>query len=512
MCKSGKFVWTVGCIALFIFAVTQLTWANGGPFVIKYPNGDPAAKGILARLDPDLKPGREIRLKVIKEDLKITFAKDRLPIKTKNTSPPLVNVAAIYTIENPTEEEIEVDFGFPILRGIYIQPFSMMPVPDVHVRLGNTHIRSTIISNSAIYGIIRQRARDIIDNTIQADQTLNQRVNSLRTTDTNQPEKIKQDLIVYLQEKKHFEKGDAILFAEYVTLDLGTIKCHPIDRTVVWFRGAEDLQKLANANLGSLSAIGEQKATQFLARLAWCFDPTSAAAYEDIFTAWGGDVREKAVDLSTGTVRPREITVKPDQIKPSAFHLHKDPTIYARVDYLNPNAKISEVEKNSCKTILKHLKVIFTFAPMNILHYKVKFPAQKTEKLTVQYRQYAYIDTHAPASYQLAYVVHPASFWQHFGPIHLEVAVPEGIPFRVSVPCRKGELAKLTSSDLQLIQSLRSNQSQPTTYRKYEAVLHDKTGEIFLAIDRNSWDRPATPDVQPQNQPMQTMMRKTTRK
>ena len=36
-------------------------FANGGPFVLKYPNGDPAAKGVLARLDPDLKPGRENR-------------------------------------------------------------------------------------------------------------------------------------------------------------------------------------------------------------------------------------------------------------------------------------------------------------------------------------------------------------------------------------------------------------------------------------------------------------------
>ena len=51
--------------------------ANGGPFVIKYPKGDPAAKGVLARLDPSLKPKRETRLRVVREDLKMVFTKDR---------------------------------------------------------------------------------------------------------------------------------------------------------------------------------------------------------------------------------------------------------------------------------------------------------------------------------------------------------------------------------------------------------------------------------------------------
>ena len=42
-------------------------WAfgNGGPFVVKYPSGDPAAKGVLARLDPSLKPAQETRLRVL---------------------------------------------------------------------------------------------------------------------------------------------------------------------------------------------------------------------------------------------------------------------------------------------------------------------------------------------------------------------------------------------------------------------------------------------------------------
>lgn len=139
--------------------------ANGGPFVLKYPNGDPAAKGVLARLDPDLKPARETRLRVIKEDLKVTFGKDRTS-KSNATMPPLVRVSAEYTIENPTGKEVEVDFGFPILRGVYVSPYSMMLRPDVQVRLGQKVVKSTIISNSAIYGIIRQRAREVIEKAI----------------------------------------------------------------------------------------------------------------------------------------------------------------------------------------------------------------------------------------------------------------------------------------------------------------------------------------------------------
>ena len=68
----------VSVLALFVLKL-NLALGNGGPFMIKYPNGDPAAKGVLARLDPDLKPTRESRLRVVKEDLKVTFGRDRFP-------------------------------------------------------------------------------------------------------------------------------------------------------------------------------------------------------------------------------------------------------------------------------------------------------------------------------------------------------------------------------------------------------------------------------------------------
>ena len=66
---------------------------------------------------------------------------------------------------------------------------------------------------------------------------------------------------------------------------------------------------MAYTNLGPLSAIGEQKATQLFAQLASRFDKDAGSAYEAIFAAWGGDVRERSIDLVTGRVRPRELTL-----------------------------------------------------------------------------------------------------------------------------------------------------------------------------------------------------------
>jgi len=458
-------------------------FANGGPFVLKYPNGDPAAKGIPARLDPDLKPAWETRLRVIKEDLKVTFGKDGTS-KSNATMPPLVCVLAEYTIENPTGKEVEIDFGFPILRGVYISPYSMMPRPDVQVRLGQKVVKSTIISNSAIYGIIRQRAREVIERAVAGDAALKGLIASVRDAEGEAREAAHKALGSYLLDVMRWNERDAALMVEYASLDFGKIRSQPLDRshTGLWWGPDKELNKLMNENLGPLSAIGEQKATQFFAQLASRFEPKVTAAYEAIFTAWGGDVRERSVDLKTGNVRPREVTVDPKALnkKPSPFTSVFDPTVYARVDYLDPRANISESEKASCKAILKNLPVVFTFAPMNILHYQVKFPAESTQTLTVTYSQYAYSDTRSPSSYQLAYVVHPASLWKEFGPINLEVAVPEGVSFRASVPCSNGGTEE---------RPIYSRSSQKGRFNIYQAVLKQKTGELYLAVDAETWKK-----------------------
>jgi len=488
MCRTNK----TGKILLSVFTlcllVQSLALANGGPFVIKYPNGDPAAKGVLARLDPDLKPGRETRLRVIKEDLKVTFGGEIPFVRAgKNADgPPLAHVSAEYTIENPTNEEIEVDFGFPILRGIYVDPASMIPRPNVHVRLNKKVIKSTIISNSAIYGIIRQRAREVIERAIADDVKLKGLVDSVRNANNETLKTGRKALLSHLVDTMNWNNRDAALMVEYASLDFGKFKVYPPDRnrTGLWGINIE-FHKLINENLGPVAAIGEQKATQFFAQLASRFDPEAAAAYEAIFTAWGGDVRERSVDLKTGKVRPREIKVDSKILNtpPSPFTSSFDPTIYARVDYLDPKANISESEKDSCKAILKNLPVVFTFAPMNILHYQVKFPANSTQTLTVNYSQYAYSDTHSPSSYQLAYVLHPASLWDEFGPINLEVAVPEGIDFRASVPCENNGAEERRISQYV---------SRKRKFNIYKAELEQKTGELYLAVEANGWKKNKT--------------------
>lgn len=466
-------------------------FGNGGPFVIKYPDGDPAAKGVLARLDPDLKPTIETRLKVVKENLDVTFKKDRM-VGPEGSQPPLAAVSARYTIQNPTDEVITVDFGFPILRGVYMSPYGMSMQPDATVTLDQKRIGSTIISNSAIYGIIRQRARETIEKVVEADPTLKGLMTSVQKAKGKEARvTAQQALSAYLVDTEKWSKRDAVLMAEYAGLDIDNSKSGhipPPDRGRSVWRSDRQMHELMRANLGPLAAIGEQKATQFFAQLAGCFDADAAAGYEAIFAAWGGDVQERSVDIATGKVRPREISVDEKMLKDANYRrTHSgDPAIYARVDYLDENAKITEAEKDACRTILKNLPVVFTFAPMNILHYQVTFKPNATQELTVAYQQYAYRDTRDPASYQLAYVVHPASFWEEFGPIHLEVMVPDGVRLQA---CEKAGIQEDDTAK-------KTENGRPDIYT---GTVKEKTGEIYLAIDADSWNQKVLkqPVVQP---------------
>jgi len=359
------------------------------------------------------------------------------------------------------------------------------------------YLRATIISNSAIYGIIRERAREVIEEGIKRDPGLSKLVSQMRASKQGGREASRQALAHYLR-KLNWTGRDAALMVEYASLDFGQVRAWPPDRDRNWwFRDAE-MQKLMNANLGPLGAIGEQKATQFFAQLASRFDKSAAAAYESIFSAWGGDVRERSVDLKTGKLRPREVTVDTKTLGKGIARLGSiDPTIYARVDYLDPNAKLGEAEKASCQAVLKNLPVVFTFAPMNLLHYTAKFPAKSTHLLTVAYSQYAFSDTRAPSSHQLAYVVHPASLWDDFGPINLEVFVPQGVSFRASVPSTNGGTVAIAP-----LPGVRTSKQWPFSVHK--ATLTDKTGELLLAVDAEGWKKfltsPKAPEAQPAKQ------------
>ena len=513
--------WTAAILTAGFLAAGQLG-ANGGPFVVKYPTGDPAAKGVLARLDPSLRPTKEARLRVEREDLTIAFTEDRFataafPVDRFGwQKQPLAHVTAYYVIENPTDKAVSMDFGFPILRGIYISPMSMMPTPEARVQVVDlaaapaveqvqaakapkvpavkaapAYIRPQIISNSTIYGLIRRQAREVIDKGVAADAKLARLVDHVRVAcgvtagqavaDRQAPRKA---LAEHMTGALKWNVRDAALMVEYASVQLGMQRSRPFDATLIDFWASDD--KLLYENLGPLSAIGEQKATQFLAVLAGRFDAKAAAAYEEIFSAWGGDVTERSVDLTTGKVRPREISVPPEGLS----HVRRfgevfDPTVYARVDYLDPQAKITAEEKASCQAVLKNLPVVFTFAPMNLLHYQVEFAPKSKKAVIVTYSQHAYADTKDPASYQLAYVLHPASLWEHFGPINLKVLLPAGVACKASVTLSSPTAAPAAAA-------APFGSAKPVAYVAYAATITepaDKTGELFIGLDKAAWDR-----------------------
>ena len=483
-----------------IIAAATPALGNGGPFIVKYPKGDPAAKGVLARLHPSLKPARETRLEVIKEDLTILFGPDTF---RRPTSLPLVSVAAAYTIKNPTREAVTMDFGFPILRGIYISPYSMRVTPSVQVQVDKKYARTHLISNSAIYGVIRQRARRAIEKGIAKQAALSRLVKAVRAAMKGKKQKrleaarqrkprggsdlfspaakaSRKALAAHLTQKG-WSARDAALLVEFASVDLGKPLAHPLDSSGFWTMDRE-LGKLRTANMGPLGAMGEQRTTQLLARLATRFDARAAAAYESIFKAWGGDVRERSMDLKTGKLRPREVSLK----SPGRAH---DPTIYARVAYLDPNARITDAEKHSCKRILKNLPVVFTFAPMNLLYYQVKFPAGATRLVTVSYQQHAYVDTRGPKSFQLAYVLHPASLWRSFGPINLKIYLPARVPMKASVPCTKAS-KRSNGPPLSSWLFRRHKRKGDPPLALHSATItrpEQKKGELFVGIDALSW-------------------------
>ena len=547
-------------LAAVLLAAAAVAFGNGGPFIVKYPGGDPAAKGVLARLDPSLMPAREKRLTVVKEDLSIVLPNGDARHAAPNSSP-LAAVSAVYTIENPTNERVEMDFGFPIVRGIYMSPYSMMPRPQVSVLVDQQGVATTVISNSSIYGLIRQQARETIERAIAADVKLAALVKAVprvapkpveaappgaapapphapapeRAAPLNEAstQKARNALHEYLTSTLRWNERDAALLVEYVACDFGQMKAYPRDRWLWEIVGTEQSTKAANENLGFLGGIGEQRATQLFAVLAAKFDPKAAAAYETIFQSWGGDVRERSLDLSDGKLRPREIDLDAKDKNDSLHFLRTDPTVYARVDYLDQNSQLSDDEKTACRAVLKNLPVVFTFAPMNLLYYRVEFPPKATRVVAVSYSQYCYLDTKAPQSYQFSYVLHPASLWDSFGPINLKVSVPEGTKLRAtaalkkqaaekppmaqqaSAPAAKKEATEKTapaaqptaapaaifSADLDVpfnsssfalaVPSRGGSSPGQDTYTATLTEAKDKTGELFIAVEKAAFDPPA---------------------
>jgi hypothetical protein len=468
-------------IVMLVMVMESAAMANGGPFLVRSANGDTAAKGVPAPILPDLLPGRESRLRVEREDLAVDF---------NPNAASLVDVTARYTIANPGKDDISLDIGFPILRGIY-QPYhgggmggpGYRGPPAVHVKLGEKHQAFDIISNTNLLARIREHAYEIVETGItrMGMKDIYERMKSL----TDKQADVLQAALQAKVRKAGWSERDARLLAGFVRAvayvvpeptptppeqvreqmrrtpdEAGRNWGHWVEepRTgeIPFVEGTVSIWGTSHPKyLGTLASLGEVKATQLLSHLASLFDPAAGRSYENIFAAWGGDVRERAVDMTSGAERPRQV-VAPD-------------TLYARVDYFQEGLVTDPGRRAACKQILADLPVTFTFAPMSLIHTRVRFPGQARLVLEFNYVQHPFVDSGPPPSYQLAYVVHPASFWSEFGPIHVTVRVPKGVPFRASAPLPKTKSKPAENVD------------------RYEGELGTKTGELFLGVPKDEW-------------------------
>lgn len=496
------------CLAIGLLACNW-AWGNAGPFQVYYPlGGNAAAKGVVARLDPWLKPARESRLRVVKENLTICFP----PPASNGEESLLTPIAAEYTVENPTGSDIELDFGFPILRDIYrgavkgktaADASRQVPQP-ISVTVDGRPVKFHVITDLAIFGVIRREARATIDKAIAADKELARLVEAVRKTrpssaNAKENEKARQAvesafeqarvaLSDYLIKTRKWNARNAALMVEYTSVDFTDLVDQSVPSTEDWRFGPEGefphnaLAAWSARLLGPLTAIGPEKATQLFAELATQFDPSVRATYEAIFAAWGGDIRQQAIDLPTGAVRPRQNSSLTGQPVSGSRYAMTAPNVFVRIEELEKVDWLSKAERTSCQSLLRNLPVTFTFAPMNLIHYHVSFPARATRTVRVAYSQHPYIDTGSPGSYQIAYVLHPATFWDHFGPIELTVSAPNGITCRASTP-----ITPATEAELRNLPPGVLTDANITVYRTTLTKPDEKRGELFVAIDQTDW-------------------------
>jgi hypothetical protein len=426
--------------------------ANGGPFRVRVPDNRPVVKGTLARLSEDnLLPARESHLRVLREQLVISFR--------QKGSFPWADVSAQYSIENPTDSAITLDIGFPIIREKE-NSWDTDWAPD-QVLLDSVPQEVAIFYPPEIYKQIRQRAVQIIDSALKSDPKFSELAKGIQMPIFQSGSR--QQLVKYLVDRG-WSSRDATLLSNLYRL---------IRRKSATNEDPDKMGKNRRYYLFSnvymehlyespLKAIGEEKITQLLSHVASCIDSQKVMNYERIFSAWGGDVRERSIDLKTGAVRPRVFNLIGKGLQ--------NETIYTRINSLS-DTTLSPEDRELLNSIINNLPVVFTFAPMTLLHTRVTFQSKKTQRLIFNYGQFLYEDNADPRSVQLAYVVHPASFWDTFGPINLEISIPPGVVLKASVPLKRKP----------------GQESQKP--EQYAGEVRDKTGELFIGLDHASWQK-----------------------
>ena len=153
---------------------------------------------------------------------------------------------------------------------------------------------------------------------------------------------------------------------------------------------------------------------------------------------------------------------------------------------------------------------------MNLLALPGQVPAARHADGDGDYRQYAYADTRGSGSYQLAYVLHPATLWKEFGPINVDVAGAQGhrlqgVGGHRNARARSRLTPGLAANDAERCRAWfrhrpRRKSIAQTSIRSRLTEPGQKSGELFVGIDKAAWDRtfpPAKPKPAPAQQAQQ---------
>jgi hypothetical protein len=361
---------------------------------------------------PELMPGREARLRVVKARLVVGCERAAQP------GPPLARVGLTAVVENPTGEVIEEELGFPILHPVAVRA--------VQVQVEGVDARAGAVSSHELLGRAREIDRAIIDRGIAADPTLARLTAALRAATGSRPPATRaasgpralarraaaepralatRAALADHLARKGWPDRDAALMAEVAGLLPAAAKPGPATA----------------AGLGPLAALGERRATQLLATLAARFDPARAASPERVVAAWAAEAREQALDLGTGQVRLRA-PAAPASAPAEAARLERD-------------RSLKPAQKESLRRILRSLPPAAPLARLSLVRYALKVPAHSRRTVRLSYTQRAYPDAGPPVTWQVGVVVQPASLWQSHGPIGFEVRAPAGVAVRASAPC-----------------------------------------------------------------------------
>ena len=202
-------------------------------------------------------------------------------------------------------------------------------------------------------------------------------------------------------------------------------------------------------------------------------------------------MRERAVDLRTGKIRPREVELSADKprsgIGGARLREVADPTVYARVDYLDSNSPLPEEDRTIAPSGAREPARGLHVRPDGIAALPSDVPAQGNADRDGEILKYACIDTCDPATYQIAYILHPATLWDEFGPIRLSVHVPKGMACQ-GVHTAGQERFYAGRGGASAGGNRRGAEGSMDAYTAALTRKAEKSGQLFIAVEKAAWD------------------------